>query len=76
MAGTLFGKRINSKPKKIRQMFFLFLEITQNAFLNQTTQCRYQRQIVLLSGTVSRQPGAKRMRNARCVATGDTPFFL
>ena len=35
-----------------------------------------QRSIVFLSGTVSRRPGAKRMRNARCVATGDPPFFL
>jgi hypothetical protein len=31
----LFGKLINSKPKKIRQMFFLFLESTQNATLHQ-----------------------------------------
>ena len=30
----LFGKLINSKPKKIRQMF-LFLESTQNAVLHQ-----------------------------------------
>jgi len=30
----LFGKQINSKPKKIRQMFFLFLESTQNAVLH------------------------------------------
>jgi len=28
-----------------------------------------------LSGTASRRPSAKRMRNARCVATGDPPFF-
>ena len=31
----LFGKLINSKPKKTRQMFFLFLESTQNAVLHQ-----------------------------------------
>ena len=37
----LFEKRINSKPKKIRQMFFYFwkahrlLESTQNAVLHQ-----------------------------------------
>ena len=31
----LFEKRINSKTKKIRQMFFLFLESTQNAVLHQ-----------------------------------------
>ena len=35
-----------------------------------------QRQIVFLSGTASRRPSAKRMRNARCVATGDPPFFI
>ena len=26
--------------------------------------------------TASRRPSAKRMRNARCVATGDPPFFI
>ena len=31
----LFGKLINSKPKKIRQIFFLFPESTQNAVLHQ-----------------------------------------
>ena len=31
----LFGKLINSELKKIRQMFFLFLESTQNAVLRQ-----------------------------------------
>ena len=31
----LFGKLINSKPKKIRQNVFLFLESTQNAVLHQ-----------------------------------------
>ena len=31
----LFGKLINSKPKKIRQFFFLFPEIIQNAVLHQ-----------------------------------------
>ena len=31
----LFEKRINSKRKKIRQIFFLFLESTQNAVLHQ-----------------------------------------
>jgi len=35
-----------------------------------------QRQIVFLSGTASRRPSAKRMRNARCVASGDLPFFI
>ena len=30
----LFGKPINSKPKKVQQMFFLFLESTQNAVLH------------------------------------------
>jgi len=35
-----------------------------------------QRQIVFLSGKASRRPSAKRMRSARCVVTGDPPFFI
>jgi len=35
-----------------------------------------QRQIVFLSGTASRRPSAKRMRNAHCVATGDPPIYI
>ena len=39
-------------------------------------KCDTQRKIVFLSGTVSRRPSAKRMRNAGCVATGDPPFLI